>query len=93
MGTMGRTMFSLQTVTVRLAGVSDMSSATVAKLTKLASTKLRIYYCKMKDFEEVDRLRFLTKDSDPVADGVSFNMSLEGYIQFTIMAYHPRRIG
>ena len=93
LGPMGRTFFSSHTVTVRFDDVSDMSSATVKRLTRLASTKLRIYYRKMKDFEEVDRLSRLTEDHDPIADDVSFNVSPDGYIRFTVMACYPRRMG
>jgi hypothetical protein len=89
---MGRTMFSSHTVIVRFDDVSDMSSASVARLTRLASTKLRIYYKKMKDFEEVDRLSRLTKESDPIADDVDYDVSPDGYIGFTIMARDPRRV-
>ena len=80
-------------MTVRFDDVSDMSSATVKRLTRLASTKLQIYYRKMQDFEEVDRLSRLTEDHDPIADDVSFNVSPDGYIRFTIMARYPRRMG
>lgn len=50
----------------------------------------------MKDFEEVDRLSRLTKESDPIADDVthdvSYNVSPMDTSDSTIMACDPRRI-
>ena len=91
---MGRVMFSSQTVTVRLDDTRDMSHDTIKRLMRLASTKLRIYYRKMKDFEEVDRLSRQTSSTDAIASGVETSVDpIYGFIRFTIMPYHPRETG